>query len=277
MFKRYRPFFKAGMMNVFAYKTAQFTWLIVTALSILCSVFMWVGVYESSVGGANSVINGFTFKDMLVYVVFMAIFNFVTFSGETLWTIQDDITEGTIALSLVKPISYRVRMIFTTFGNNASCILMIGIPGFIIAYSVFVALGYIVVTSVWTLLLQLLLFAFAQLFATLLYDVVDFITGTLCFYTTAGWGLNQIKAVVVEFFAGALLPLSFFPPVFGKILQYSPFAGMSQNPVLILMGKMDTLSALGCIGLSAVWWVALECVASLVFRTASSKVTVQGG
>ncbi len=277
MFRRYKPFFKAGMMSLFAYKFQQWMWVLVTALSIVCTVFMWVGVYKSSPNGADSVINGFTFKDMIVYVVFMAIFSFVSFSGETSWVIMDDITEGTIALSLVKPISYRVRMIFTTLGNDVACILWVGLPCFIISYVVFVAIGYIVITSIWAFLLQMLLFLLAQLMAILIFDCIDYIAGTLCFYTTSGWGLNQLKLSIVQFLSGSLLPLAFFPPWLGKILQYSPFVGLSQNPVLIFMGKMQPLEAIANIGLALVWWIVLEVLARFIFQSASKKITVQGG
>ena len=83
--------------------------------------------------------------------------------------------------------------------------------------------------------------------------------------------------MVIAFLSGSLLPLSFFPKTFGKILSYSPFAGLAQNPVLILMGGMDFLSALKCIGLSLGWWILLELLGKLLFNSASKKVTVQGG
>ena len=56
-----------------------------------------------------------------------------------------------------------------------------------------------------------------------------------------------------------------------------PFAGMSQNPVLILMMKYDLAESLRCVALSAAWIVVLELFAKLLFSHAVRKVTVQGG
>ena len=127
------------------------------------------------------------------------------------------------------------------------------------------------------MLLNIFLFLVAQVLAILLMDSVNYICGILCFYTTASWGLNNLKNVIVSFLSGSLIPLAFFPGIFSDILSYSPFSGISQNPVLILMLKMDLISALKAIGLSLVWVIALELIAKLLFMKASKKITVQGG
>ncbi|MCH5152348.1 MAG: ABC-2 family transporter protein [Clostridiales bacterium] len=274
MFRKYKPFFRAGAMETLAYKFNIFGWLIVSALQVVCVFFLWIGVYKNS---PDQIINGFTLRDMLVYTAFINVFNFVTFAGDTMYSISQDIKNGTIAMSFVKPISYRVRFIFTTLGGFSMNMLLLGLPAFVLLYVVFGALGYIVITSVWMFLLHLLLFVIAQMFAVLLYDCINYICGVLCFYTTAAWGMNAIKDVLLSFLGGTLIPLSFFPGVFKEIVSYSPFAGISQNPVLILTMKMDVLQALQCIALSLGWLCAMELVAWLIFRHASKKVTVQGG
>lgn len=277
MFKRYKPFFRAGAMDCLAYKFNMLGWLVVSVLQVACIFFLWIGVYKSSPNGMDSVINGFTFKEMLVYVTFINIFNFVSLYSDTMYFITDDIKTGTIAMSFVKPISYRIRFMFTNLGSVFMRMLMLGLPCFVVTYAVFVAVGFIVVSSWWILPVHILLFFVAQLLAVMLKDCIEYIFGVMCFYTTAAWGMNQIKNVVISFLSGSLIPLSFFPPTFGKILQYSPFAGISQNPVFILMMKIDLLGALKCLALSLAWLVALELLAKGLFAVASKKVTVQGG
>lgn len=274
MFRRYKPFFRAGAMETVAYRFNIFGWLIVSALQILCVFFLWIGVYSNS---EQAVINGFTLREMLVYAAFINVFNFVSFPGNTMYSVVQDITKGTIAMSFVKPISYRVRFVFSNLGAMCMNMVLLGLPLLAVLYIVFAALGYIVITAWWLVPLHLVLFFAAQLLATMLYDCLDYICGVLCFYTTAGWGMNSMKQVIVNFLSGSLIPLSFFPGVFKQLLNYSPFAGISQNPVLILMLKMDWANALLSLALSLGWLVALEGVGWLVFRVASKKVTVQGG
>lgn len=277
MFKRYKPFFRAGAMDCLAYKSSMFGWVIVSVLEVLSVFFMWIGVYKSSADGVNSVINGFTFHEMLVYVTFVNVFNFVSLNGDTMYFIVDDIDKGTIAMSFVKPISYRMRFAFTNLGNAFMKTLILGLPLFAAAYAVFVAIGFIVVSNWWLFPLHVLLFFVAQVLAILLNDAIDYIFGVLCFYTTAAWGLNQIKSVVVGFLSGSIIPLTFFPGILGTILAYSPFSGISQNPVFILMMKISWTEAFKLIGIAIVWWAALELIGKCLFSVASRKVTVQGG
>lgn len=277
MFKRYRPFFKAGSMDMMAFKFNIFSWLIVSALQVTCLVFLWIAVYKNSTNGMDSIINGFSFKDMITYLVMINIFTFVSFDGSTSWNINQEIKDGTIAMAFVKPISYRTRFIFTNLGVVSTMILMFGIPSFTIAYIVFYFMGYIEIVSIWSFLLYLVLFLISQLIATMLNDVLNYIFGILCFYTTAGFGLNTIRQVIVNFLSGTLIPLSFFPGIFERIVSLMPFAGMAQNPVLIMLMKVSYLDALKLIGLSFIWLLILELLAWLLFNHASKKVTVQGG
>ena len=117
----------------------------------------------------------------------------------------------------------------------------------------------------------------AQVIAAILYDVIDYIFGVLCFYTSSGFGINQIKNIITSFFSGALIPLSFFPVFMQDIVNYSPFAGMASNPVLIMLMKIELVSSLKVIGISLLWLVILEIFAMLLFKHASKKITVHGG
>lgn len=276
MLRKYRPFLKAGAMNAFAFKMAIFTWLFISFLQIACVVFLWVAVYKNSPEGVDSIINGFSFKEMIVYNVFVNIFGFATLGGDTLFTINEDIKKGTIDLSFTKPISYRLRLLMENLGNLLAVNLMIGLPGFIIAFIVFISIGYISVTPL-TFILSILLFIVAQIIANLLNDTISYICGILCFYTQSGWGINQAKEVIVSFLCGRLLPLAFFPGMFGVIISYLPFAGISYYPVLILIGKVDLLKSIHYVGFSLCWLILLNIFAKLLFNHASKKITVQGG
>ena len=124
MFKRYKPFFRAGIMDLMAYKFNIFMWLFVTVFEVAVVVFLWISVYKNSPEGADSIINGFTFKEMITYVVMINIFTFITMDGSTLWQINDEIKMGTISIAFTRPISYRKRFIATTLGNVTMITLM---------------------------------------------------------------------------------------------------------------------------------------------------------
>ena len=277
MLKKYKPFFRAASMDIMAYRFNILMWVIVTIFEVACLVFLWLAVYSSSEGGIDSIINGFTYKEMIVYVVLTTIFGFVTFSSETLWTINNDIKQGTIGNYVIKPISYRGKFVASNLGAFATFACLFGIPLYAIAISVFAGIGFLPISSGWDFVGHLGLFVIAGVLACLLNDAIGYIFGVLCFYTSSGWGLNSLKTTIVSFLSGALLPLSFFPPIFRDIVSYMPFAGMSQNPILILMMKYDYLQSLQVIGISIAWLILLEVLAKLLFNHAIKKVTVQGG
>ena len=56
-----------------------------------------------------------------------------------------------------------------------------------------------------------------------------------------------------------------------------PFAGLAQNPVLILQGKTSLGESAIMLGKNVLWLVVFEFFGWLLFRAASKKVTVQGG
>lgn len=273
MIKKYKAFTKTGIMNIFAYKFNIFSWLLVSASSLICLFFLWQAVYNSSM---DAVINGYTFKELISYTIIVHIFGF-TMIGETMDTISDEIQKGQISMSLIKPISYRLRFTFGAFGALIASNIVIGIPLLTVATIILTVNGFMTITSPGAFLIQIVLFFVAQLFARLLYDVVEYIFGLVSFYTMASFGLNQIREVIINFLSGILIPIAFFPEWAGTIVEYLPFVGMAQNPALIYLGRMSIQDALAALALQAVWIVALELFAHWFFQKAIKIVTIQGG
>ncbi len=271
---RYKPFFRAGAMDLMAYKFHIFTWLIVTALQVLSVFFLWVAVYKNS---PDVVINGFTFEQMVTFMVMINIFNFVAFDGYTGDVISDEVRDGTIANSFIKPISYRLRFVATNIGSISAKFLAFGLPMFIISYVTFLLLGYIVIQSIGTFLLSLLMFIVSLILASMLYDAFSYIFGVMSFYTTAYFGLFMLKETTIQFLSGTLVPLAFFPAGVYEIVKYLPFAGMAENPVLIFLMRDTPLVALQKIAITLGWLIVIEFFGWLLFRHASKKVTVGGG
>ncbi|MBQ7250581.1 MAG: ABC-2 family transporter protein [Bacilli bacterium] len=275
--RKYKPFARAAAMDMMAYRFNILTWAVVTVFEVACLVFLWLAVYQSSEGGIDSSINGFTYKEMVVYVVLTTIFTFITFNDDTLWFINRDIREGTIGNFLIKPISYRGKFIASNLGAFLMMSVVFGLPLYAGALGTLIGIGYLPVASAWDFIAHFFLFLVASILACLLNGTISYIFGILCFYTTAAWGLNALKTTIVSFLSGTLLPIAFFPNVFREIVTYMPFAGMSQNPILILMMKYDYLECGKVILISFAWLVLLELLGKALFSHAIKLVTVQGG
>lgn len=277
MLKKYKPFLRASAMDLMAYKFNILIWVIVTIFEVACLVFLWLAVYSSSEGGMDASINGFTYKEMIAYVVLTTVFGFVTFNNDTMWHINQDIIKGTIGNYVIKPISYRGKFVASNLGSFLMMGLLFGLPLYGISLGVLIGIGFLPIVSVWDFIAHIGLFLVSSVLACLLNDTIAYLFGILCFYTSSAWGLNSLKTTIISFLSGALLPLAFFPPIFRDIVGYMPFAGMSQNPILILMMKYDYWQSLKVILISLAWLIILELFVKLLFSHAIKKVTVQGG
>ena len=274
IFRRYNAFMKTGVLNVFAYKFNVFTWLLVSASSLLCLFFLWMAVFNNSTA---DVINGFTFKKIVAYTVIINIFAFTMGGGETQDVITDEIQNGQIAMSLIKPISYRIRFLFSTLGSLIASDLIVGFPLLIISTIVLTINGFMSIGSPIHFVMIIGFFLVAQLLAKWLYDVIDYIFGLISFYTMASFGLFQIKDTVVNFLAGTMIPIAFFPEWAGRIVNYLPFVGMAQNPTMIYLGRMNISEALVSILMQILWIFALEVFAHFFYQKAIKIVIIQGG
>ena len=75
--------------------------------------------------------------------LFTNIFAFVCLESSTLGMIDDEIKDGTIAISFIKPISYRIRFLATAYGANMTRAIILGIPAYVIAFIIFSIMGYV--------------------------------------------------------------------------------------------------------------------------------------
>lgn len=275
--RKYKPFVRASAIDMMAYRFNILIWAIVTVLEVACLIFLWLAVYQSSEGGIDAVINGFSYKEMIVYVVFTTIFGFVTFNDDTMWNIHWDIRQGTIGNFLIKPISYRGKFIASTIGGFLTMSIVFGIPLYACGFGVLIGIGYYPILSIGDFFAHFGLFLVASILASLLNGAISYIFGILCFYTSAAWGLNALKTTIISFLSGTLLPIAFFPVGFREVVTYMPFAGLSQNPVLILMMKYNYFECGKVILISLGWLILIELLGKLLFNHAIKVVTVQGG
>ena len=75
--RQYLPFASAGVKSVLAYKAQIFMWLFIAFIDVFFIVFLYQAIYRNSPDGMSSVINGFTFYEMVLYMITSFVFSFV--------------------------------------------------------------------------------------------------------------------------------------------------------------------------------------------------------
>ena len=230
-FNRYVPFFKAGMMTQITYRFSMLTWFLITMIEIAFLVFVYYGLYQNGTVPADNPLK--TFQQTLSFVTFASLLTFLFQSGASFDLLANEIYDGSIFSSLIKPISYRTRTIFLSAGSNFGTSLLVILPLSVIAFMVYSSLGFIAFDSGFDMALRILLFLVELLVGYAIVDAFDFLMGTLCFYTEQAFGINFLKVDFVNFLSGATIPLAFFPDGFREVMLYSPFAQIINNPINI--------------------------------------------
>ena len=275
LLKLYLPFSKAGIKIELAYKAQIVMWIVISFIQILFVLFLYQAIYRNSENGMNSVINGFTFYDMVLYMITSFFFSFVMGSGDTSYDIWTDIKEGTIANTLTKPVSYRLRHLFTYFGVLLFDYVVIIIPFLSIVYTIFIGLGFLQITAT-KFILNIIFFIIFSIIAGFINNAVSYFVGMLVFYTDHLFGLNMARNALQGFLGGQMIPLAYMGAL-GVAFSFTPFAFMNSVPVLTLMGKLDINSILVYLGIAMVWIFIIELINHLIFKRAIRKITVQGG
>lgn len=97
------------------------------------------------------------------------------------------------------------------------------------------------------------------------------------FYTVSPTGIRILASSVMEFLAGGVLPIPFFPKALQPFFNALPFASIQNTPFLIYTGHLSTTDALNALLLQAAWLIALVVIGRLIMTHATKKVVVQGG
>lgn len=269
------PFAKAGVKVELAYKAQIVMWIIISFVEVMFVVFLYGAIYRSSENGMNSIINGFSFTEMILYMITSFFFSFVMGSGDTSYDIATDIREGTIANTLTKPVSYRLRHLFTYFGIVSLDYVVVIIPFLSAVYGIFLGFGLLKV-ALGRFILNVMLFFVFSILAGFVNNAISYFIGLMVFYTDHLFGLNMARNAIQGFLGGQMVPLAYMGAL-GVAFSYTPFAFMNSAPVLILMGKIELKQALIYLLIAILWIVIIETANKLIFSHALKKLSVQGG
>lgn len=99
----------------------------------------------------------------------------------------------------------------------------------------------------------------------------------LTFFTISPQGLRMVFTSVVEFFAGAVIPLPFFPEKIQKIMEVLPFASMQNVALRIYSGSMSYEEMKRAIFLQVFWLIVVTVMGKGLCKVAEKRICVQGG
>lgn len=267
--KIYTPFIGAGMQESATYRVDLIFYLLGDVLACFVSYFIWKAVFVSS--GEESV-HGFTMPQMIVYIFLMFLTSLLISSDGT-YNVGEEIRDGSIAMRMLKPVSYNATFLFQEIGNKMLTTVVLIVPmvaGVEIVRTV-------VIGEIQFNVLQFVLYLFSCVMAYLINFFFNICFGFIAFIIKYLWGANMMKNCVVGFLSGAIIPLAFLPDTLERVFLFLPFSSLNYTPVMIYMGMYDILETVFYLGLQIFWVLFFWGLSKLLWNGASKRLSIQGG
>ena len=187
--------------------------------------------------------------------------------------IFDSIVNGNIAYEFCRPIHIYIMWFSRSIANRLSRAILRCFPILIVAVFVPEPYGLSAPKNP----LYFLLFLLALILGLGVIVSVCMLIYVLTFFTVSPQGLRIFFTSTVEFFAGAIIPLPFFPKKIQAVLEFLPFASMQNVPLRIYSGSMSIPEIQKAIFLQIFWFVLITIAGKWLCRAAEKRITLQGG
>lgn len=267
--KVYLPFMENEFKRNFAYKGSFYLFILCSLFGSFIAYYLWIAIYGSSPTG---VLGGLSRNEMIVYIFMTYVTSNLVMVGIS-DEISDNVMEGSVAMTLIKPIDYRMSLLFKAFG----CILYRFLaPGIFVWIGLEIYKVYVLGMNV-TSFQNIILYIISCFFSILIHLLFDFCFGMVAFVTTYMFGMMMAKEALLGFLSGQLIPISFFPETFQRIFDFLPFSSMIYAPVMVYLGKYTGTELAMVFARQIIWIVFLYVLGSLLWRKITKRLVVLGG
>lgn len=227
---------------------------------------MIAAVFTALYGDRAGDVAGFTLSETLTFVwISQSLLMVVYLWGW--WDVADSIRSGDVVADLMKPFDYQLYWLSRDIGRAACHVLTRMVPTFLVGLVLY-DLALPASFATW------FEFALSVLLAVIVSFGWRFLVNLATFWLLDARGLHPLSILVITFFSGFLMPLTFFPAWLRTVAELLPFRAIVMLPVEVLLGQRAIAPALA---IQTLWAVALVLLAQLVLSAAVRKVVVQGG
>ncbi|HJB60217.1 ABC transporter permease [Hominenteromicrobium sp.] len=245
------------------YRAATLSSVASTLLSFAIQICLWYALLGTGLQ------DGTRFTDMVLYVLVNMFVSTLT-RANIATTIEAAVVDGSIAMEILRPISYKYYLLSSIFGRNAFSVVtnvlpVVVIGAFFLGGAQLPGAGGAAAFAVSLVLGVLLMFELTYTF------------GLLAFRIQRCWFLNWYVSALTTFFGGTAVPLWFYPEVLQAVSYALPFRYVAFEPVNLLLGRTPAGDAWMPILCALAWLLALGLLGRLMWRSAVRGLTVNGG
>lgn len=257
-------FAKIGFVNMLAFRLRYYTGILTYFINVTVYYFIWRAIYEADPAFAS-----LSFEEMLTYVSVAWIIRSLYFNNVDV-QISQEIIEGKITASLLKPIDLQAATIARVLGESGFRLIMLTLPSAALLFLIY----RLRLPAGW---LEFLQFGLALLASILLVSSINFIVGGFAVKMKSILGLLRAKFYVMDLLSGLVVPISLFPSPFLEISEVLPFQHIVYTPLMLYLGKLPGGEAWQALGIAWAWVLALLVTGSVFWNRMSKHMTIHGG
>lgn len=266
--KKYLSFFKLRFMMGLQYRTAALAGIVTQFVWGFMEIMIYRAFYQADAAAFPMHFSA-TASYIWLQQAFLAFF--------AAWMMENDIFDailnGNIAYELCRPISIYNMWFSRSIATRLSRAVLRCFPILIVAAFVPQPYGIDAPAS----LLHFFLFVLTLILGLAVTVSFCLLIYVLTFFTISPQGLRMVFISSVEFFAGAVIPLPFFPEKVQKVMELLPFASMQNVALRIYSASMSPHEMKKAILLQIFWLTVIVVSGKQLCSLAEKRITIQGG
>ncbi|MCK5062003.1 ABC-2 family transporter protein [Candidatus Parcubacteria bacterium] len=246
---------KNEWQKVLTYRLSIICFRLGNLIEVAFNVIIWTVIFQ----GAET-IRGYTYSEMLTYLIVGYIITFITTNYAFEHNISDFIHKGTLSNILLKPISFFEYVVASALGRFSVTLFSTSL--IIVLLLVIFIPRMIAPANAITLLIMMPMVVmgyFIRLFLSI-------IIGMIAFWTIHIMGIQSSYRYIERFFAGGYFPINVLPTIFTTVSLALPFAYTWFVPLQLYLGKMSAMDGLKGLVIEIMWLFILYGIIKIVWK-----------
>lgn len=256
---------KIEMSRQLTHRFNVFNYRIGNLIEVLIPLVIWSVAYRNT-----DIIKGYTYDEMITYVVIGWLILYLTASYGFEAVCARLIYDGTLSQFITKPISF-LRYAFT-LGISRS-MLAIFLSLIIQAVIIFIARDHLIFRAG---PLDALILAAMVIMAVVIRLFYSLLISLTAFWTDDIAGVDFTASAVIKFFSGTYFPINLLPQLFINLSLATPFIYTYYFPTQIFLGKVSTAEAFRGLVVELLWIIAIYGIIKLVWHFGLKKYESAG-
>ena len=222
---------------------------------LLIEYMIWAMIFSNTAG---KTINGFTFKELIVYIFLCLIVGQLKSSWHTAGEMIEQIRTGELNKYLMKPISFFLYNFMNFLGYNSVF--------YLVYFFLIILFPFLFPNLIFHNILEIIGFGFSLILAIYLSYCIYFILVCCAFW------LSEVRVLLVSYnitsriLSGTIIPLALYPKFYLKIIQYSPIPYLVDFPVSIATGRLDISLWWKSFLIAFLWCVIMTLIGHLIYK-----------